>query len=120
MSDSDAKTLVARNLRQLLALSEIKQSELAVMLGISRTTVSCWCAGTKTPRMDKIQAMAEIFGVPVSDFFSEEPPTFTVIDAKPELMMKDFLKLDDDDQREAMRYVKFLLSGEKYQGKNKA
>lgn len=114
MSESDARKLVARNLSELLILSDIKQSELAAMLNVSRTTVSSWCTGIKAPRMDKVQAMAKIFGVPVSAFFSEERPTVTVIDAKSNLMMQDFLKLDEADQNDAMRYVKFLLSGEKY------
>lgn len=67
----DARELIASNLCRLLSASNMSKSELATRLNVSKTAVSSWCLGLKAPRMDKIDAMAQIFGVTRSAFYAE-------------------------------------------------
>lgn len=41
---------------------------VAVDTGIPKSTFSEWKAGRSQPKVDKLQKIAEYFGVPVSDF----------------------------------------------------
>ncbi len=67
----DAKKVIGYNLTQFLRRAEMTQRELAEQLGVSGAAVSSWCSGRKAPRVDKVDAMAELFGVDREDFYRE-------------------------------------------------
>ena len=60
---SDFNILFSSNLNYLLKRDNMTQAELAKKLGVGTTSVYNWCSGLKTPRMDKIDKMCEIFSV---------------------------------------------------------
>ena len=61
----------ASNFSRFLAESGKSQSDIARALGVATSTVSDWKAGRAYPRMEKIQALAEIFGITKSDLVEE-------------------------------------------------
>ena len=59
-----------KNHRQM---QDMTQEELAKLLGVTRTAVCYYEAGTKMPNDKKKVALANIFGVSIMDlFFTEE------------------------------------------------
>ena len=54
---------IGQRLTKLLETHNMTQQELAEALGVSAVTVFYWCKGTKNPRMDKVDKIAELFGV---------------------------------------------------------
>lgn len=71
-SKSDYDNMVfAKNLNRLISQSEVTQSDIARLLGVSKSTVSSWCSGQKTPRMGKVQTLADYFGVMKSDLIED-------------------------------------------------
>ena len=68
----DNKDIFARNLKRLMDMKEISRKEIADVLGISYFTVSDWVNGKKYPRMDKVELLANYFGVLKSDLIEEE------------------------------------------------
>ena len=60
---SDFNKLFSSNLNYLLKRDNMTQAELAKKLGVGTTSVYNWCSGLKTPRMDKIDKMCEIFNI---------------------------------------------------------
>ena len=60
---SDFNILFSSNLNYLLKRDNMTQAELAKKLGVGTTSVYNWCSGLKTPRMDKIDKMCEIFNI---------------------------------------------------------
>lgn len=60
---SDFNILFSSNLNYLLKRDNMTQAELAKKLGVGTTSVYNWCSGLKTPRMDKIDKMCEIFSI---------------------------------------------------------
>ena len=48
------------------------QADIATLLNVSQAAVSNWCKGIKMPRMDKVQALADYFGVNKSDLLEEK------------------------------------------------
>ena len=53
--------LFAKNLRYYLNKNNMTQAELAKRLNVGTTSVYNWCNGIKSPRMDKVDAMCDIF-----------------------------------------------------------
>ena len=62
-SAAAVRMVFARNLKGLLQQNGITQQDLVVKFGITASTVSDWCTGKKYPRVDKIQLLADYFGV---------------------------------------------------------
>lgn len=71
MSDYETKRIFSKNLSKLLDIHDITQLEFAKKMNVAASTVSSWCNGDKMPRMDKVEWMAEFFGVPRTSLISE-------------------------------------------------
>ena len=41
-------------------------------LGVNKSAISTWCNGTRLPRMDKVQILADYFGINKSDLIEEK------------------------------------------------
>lgn len=81
-----AREILGENLKSLMKSRDIDAIELAEHLGVTAASVSYWINGEKYPRIDKIQKMADYFGV-MKSAISEERPT-NLIELKP-----DFVKV---------------------------
>lgn len=68
------KTIFAKNLNYYMNKDDINTAELSRALSYSFTTVSDWVHGRKYPRMDKVQAIADYFGIMKSDLTEEKTP----------------------------------------------
>lgn len=67
MSAKDARVIVADNIKRLLHKKGVTQTKMADDLKFKETTVSGWMAAKTYPRIDKIQKMADYFGVTRSE-----------------------------------------------------
>lgn len=76
MSESDFNKVFSTNLRRYLSLFDMTQLELSQKLGVGTTSVSNWCNGLKSSRMDKVDAMCALFNCTRSDLM-EEPKLST-------------------------------------------
>ena len=54
----------------------IKVADVAEATGISKPTFSAWKKGDYTPKADKIQKIADYFGVPVGYFYEDADPDY--------------------------------------------
>ena len=72
MSEKDFNLLFSKNLNHYLNINDKTQLDLAKYLGASASAVSAWCRGVKTPRMDKVDAMCEYFGIKRSDLMEDK------------------------------------------------
>lgn len=65
MTKTESSVIAKRiglNITNLLISEGKAQDDLAKALGVSKSTVSLWCAGRRTPRMQHIDKIAEYFG----------------------------------------------------------
>lgn len=67
------KAIFAKNLNYYMDRKGINTADLSRALSYSFTTVSDWVHGRKYPRMDKVQAIADYFGIMKSDLTEERP-----------------------------------------------
>lgn len=77
--------IFARNLNRQLDMRDMTQIELCERLNLRRATVSSWCAGTKFPRIDKIELLADFFGITPAELIGKEQGEPAVTDDVVEL-----------------------------------
>ena len=71
-----SKEVFAQNLRYYMESRGKSQKELSEIVGVSAPTVNDWLKAKKYPRIDKIEIMANYFGILKSDLIEEkEKPT---------------------------------------------
>lgn len=71
MPEQEFNAVFSKRLRYYLSKNNMTQVELAKHLGVGTTSVYNWCNGIKTPRMDKVDAMCDLFGCNRSDLISD-------------------------------------------------
>lgn len=71
MPEQEFNKIFSKRLRFYLNKYDITQAELAKRLGVGTTSVYNWCNGIKSPRMDKVDAMCEIFNCKRSDLITD-------------------------------------------------
>lgn len=74
MNTKNFKEIFARNLNYYMTKNHIKQIDLVNKFNLSKSTVSGWCNGIKIPRMDKIELLADFFGITKSDLIENKMP----------------------------------------------
>lgn len=72
MSNLGNKKTMSKNLKKYLKLYNVSRMQLSESLGISYSTVSDWINGNAYPRIDKIEMMANYFGINKSDLVEED------------------------------------------------
>lgn len=67
-----SKEVFARNLRYYMESRGKTQKELAAIVGVSAPTMNDWLKAKKYPRIDKIEILANYFGILKSDLIEEK------------------------------------------------
>ena len=67
MTDLGNKAVLADNLQYYMDLHNMSRNELCARLKYKYSTVSEWLSARKYPRIDKIEEMANLFGIQKSD-----------------------------------------------------
>ena len=62
----------SKNLRFFLEKNDLTQLDFAKKMNVSTATVSNWCKGIKSPRMDKVDLMCKIFNCSRSDLVEDK------------------------------------------------
>ena len=68
----DNKNIFASNLQKYMQRNDKSRTDIAEALGISYYTVTDWVKGKKYPRMDKVEMLANYFGIKKSDLIEEK------------------------------------------------
>lgn len=72
MSNIGNKETMAKNLTYYVGISGKTQRELAEIVGVAASTFNDWMKGKKYPRIDKIEILANYFGILKSDLIEEK------------------------------------------------
>ena len=67
MSDLGNKAIMAENIQRLMDSRGIDRNKICADLGLKYTTFTDWVKGNTYPRIDKIELLANYFGVPKSE-----------------------------------------------------
>lgn len=70
----ELNAIFATNLDYFMSMKGVDRTQLCAELGFKYSTVSEWLSAKKYPRMDKIEMLAEYFGVKKSDLIEPSFP----------------------------------------------
>jgi transcriptional regulator with XRE-family HTH domain len=69
------KEIFAKNLKRYMALAGKSRKDVCEALGYSYYTLTDWVNGKKMPRMDKVEQLANYFGILKSDLIEDKKNT---------------------------------------------
>lgn len=68
----DSKNIFATNLNRYMNECGKTRKDISNALNVSYYTISDWCNGKKYPRMDKVEMLADYFGILKSDLIEDK------------------------------------------------
>lgn len=92
------KNIFATNLKRYMALNDKSRTDLANALGISYYTVTDWVKGKKYPRMDKVEMLANYFGILKSDLIEEKTDEHRTMQQKNSTLADITVRMRTDDE----------------------
>ena len=99
----DNKNVFANNLKKQMELKGVSRNDICNALGISYFTVSDWVNGKKYPRMDKVEMLANYFGIQKSDLIEDQQEKDTPDQIKltegEKLLLDLFRQIPEDQQK---------------------
>lgn len=103
-----AKNILSKNLKNLLERKGKTQTDMAKDLDLKESTVSSWVNAVKYPRRDKIELLADYFGVMPSDITEDKSTQQDTIAAH-----FDKEDLTDEEKQEVEDFINYLKSKRK-------
>lgn len=91
------KSVFAKNLQYQMKLKGKSRREVCAALGFSYYTFSDWVNGKKFPRMDKIEMLANYFGILKSDLIEEKTEEHREMQKKNNVTADIVLRMQTDD-----------------------
>lgn len=76
MSDLGNKEIMAKNIQYYMDKYGKTRQDMCEILGVKYTTFTDWVKGNSYPRIDKIELMANYFGISKSDLVENKNDTF--------------------------------------------
>lgn len=116
MSNIGNKKTMSDNLKYYIEKSGKDRRELAEIWGFPYSTVTEWINGRKYPRIDRIETMANYFGILKSDLIEERTPEREAIQKKSSTIADAVLKMKSED--EFLTVVEMLLKMDSEQIRN--
>lgn len=120
LTASEQKAVFSKNLKYQLALHAKTQIEVSKAINVNPTTFNNWCTGLAFPRMGKVQALADYFGILKSQLIdpqdysgAKEPPSRSLTSSEQHLLDL-YNKLNPIGQEEATKRVDELTQISKY------
>ena len=115
----DNKSVFASNLQKYMDMNNKSRRDLSEALGISYYTVTDWVKGKKFPRMDKVEMLADYFGILKSDLIEEqvaeeikEPAMFDGLSENQKKLMLFAQTVPEDKAALALRLIQSIVEAD--------
>lgn len=119
MSSLGNKEVFAKNLSYYVQRSGKDQKVIAENLGIAPSTFNEWVKGKKYPRIDKIEMLANYFGILKSDLIEDKsienktPPSNIMAQSDgEEILLNAFRQLPEDAQKMYLEVLRAALKNQ--------
>ena len=97
MSSLGNKAILSKNLRYYIEKSGRDRRELAETWGFPYSTVTDWINGNKYPRIDRIEIMADYFGILKSDLIEEKSIEHKEMQKKNDIISDVVIRMQTDE-----------------------
>lgn len=93
-----SKEVFARNLKMYMDMKGKTQKELAEIVGVSAPTMNDWIKAKKYPRIDRIEILAEYFGILKSDLIEAKTEERVQMQKKSGTISSAALRMKQDSE----------------------
>lgn len=90
------KDVFSANLEYYINLRDVTQRELAKAIGVTESSITDWITKRHYPRLDKIQLIAEFFGIQMTDLVEPRDSGKKSYSDKEQLVLELFREIPDD------------------------
>lgn len=107
------KSTLSTNLSAYRQQMRLSQTELASRLGLSTSAVAMYESGAREPRIDTLEAYADIFNVSVDTLMGRDEAEHTPLHLLPKKVLKlcdTVIQLSDKDLETVIAFASFLSS----------
>ena len=98
MSNIGNKAIFSKNLKYYIEQSGKDRRELAQIWGFPYSTVTEWINGRKYPRIDRIEIMADYFGILKSDLIEERTDEHRAMQKNNDIITDAVIKMRTDSE----------------------
>lgn len=98
MSNLGNKEVFSKNLKHFIEKSGKDRRELAEIWGFPYSTVTEWINGKKYPRIDRIEIMADYFGILKSDLIEEKTEEHREMQKKNSTLVELTIRMQKDSE----------------------
>lgn len=95
-TDLGNKAVFARNLSRYIKKSDKSQRELAYAIGVHPATICDWLQERTYPRMDKVQLLAEYFGISKSELVEDSYVAKETVSGKEQKLLDLFHSVPEE------------------------
>ena len=117
MTSIGNKSVMAKNLTYYVNRSGKTQKELSEIVGVATSTFNDWMKGKKYPRIDKIEILANYFGILKSDLIEDADQKNSLSESEltegEKMVLELFRKIPEDRQAEALELLRVALRMQK-------
>lgn len=92
------KNIFASNLKKYMEQNGKSRKDMADAIGVSYYTFTSWVTGQKYPRMDKVEMLANYFGILKSDLIEEKPENWEAEKEKNSRTVTAVMRIRKDGQ----------------------
>lgn len=113
MSSIGNKEIFARNLSYFVKRSGRDQKEIAEIVGVAPSTFNEWVKAKKYPRIDKVEILANYFGIQKSDLIEqkeEKAPIELRLNEGEKLLIELFRQVPAEQQELVLGMIRAALS----------
>ena len=93
----DNRDVFSRNLRYQMEIHNKSRQDISDALGISYFTITSWVNGSKYPRMNKVEQLAEYFGILKSDLIEEKTEEHKEMQKKNDIISDVVIRMQTDE-----------------------
>jgi repressor LexA len=111
-TDLGNKEIFSRNLRRYVDKSGKTQKEIAKAIGVSTGTFCDWVKGRAYPRMDKIQLLANYFGINKSDLVEDVNVSKETVSNQEQQILDLFHKVPDEKKEFLIKMIQALVDNQ--------
>ena len=103
------REIFARNLKRYIDASGKSQIEVATAVRVSKGTLSDWLSCRSYPRMDKIQALADYFGIQKSDLVEDINLSKKIVSAEDQKILDMFHKIPEEKREFVLSTIQSMI-----------
>lgn len=97
MNAEESKKIMARNIKRNMERKGVSNQQICDALGFKYTTFMDWINAVTYPRIGKVEAMANYFGILKSDLIEEKTEEHLAMQKKNDILSDIVIRMQTDD-----------------------